>query len=145
VIYYNVMVNISMCYSNQTIVNMYWYYRKLVHKIIVNGGCYRITYFVVGYWIYSPCIYIYIYCCGRKHINLFSLIDHDNMSCYFIFICCSISNPVSGWAFGSRFGFSSVLSIIDEIRFLEHGNRLVQKKFRNRAFQFSLISIWFRF
>ena len=57
-VYYNVMVNIPMCYSNPTIVNMYWHYRKLVYKIIVNGGGYRITYFVAGYWIYSPYIYI---------------------------------------------------------------------------------------
>ena len=35
-----------MCYSNQTIVNMYTYYRKLVYKIIVNRGGQRITYFV---------------------------------------------------------------------------------------------------
>jgi hypothetical protein len=27
-IYYNIMVNILMCYSNPTIVNMYWHYRK---------------------------------------------------------------------------------------------------------------------
>ena len=50
------MINISMCYSNSTIVNMYWHYRKLVYKIIVNGGGYGITYFVAGNWIY---IYIY--------------------------------------------------------------------------------------
>jgi len=36
------MVNISMCYNNPTILNMYWYYRKLVYKFIVNGGGYRI-------------------------------------------------------------------------------------------------------
>ena len=48
------MVNIPMYYSNPTIVNMYWHYRKLVYKIIVNGGGYRITYFVAGYWIASP-------------------------------------------------------------------------------------------
>ena len=48
------MVNISMCYSNQTIINMYWHYRKLVYKIIVNGGGYRITYFVAGYWNNYP-------------------------------------------------------------------------------------------
>jgi hypothetical protein len=50
-----------MCYSNPTIVNMYWYYRKLVYKIIVNGGGYRITYFVADYWIYSPSLSLYIY------------------------------------------------------------------------------------
>ena len=55
-VYYNVIVNIYMCYGNPTIVNMYWYYRKLVYKIIVNRGGYRITYFVVGYWIASPYI-----------------------------------------------------------------------------------------
>ena len=49
VIYYNVMVNILMCYSNTTIVNMYSLYRKLVYKIIVNGGGYRLTYYVAGY------------------------------------------------------------------------------------------------
>ena len=43
-IYYNVMVNIPICYSNPTIVNMYWHYRKLIYKIIVNRGGYRITY-----------------------------------------------------------------------------------------------------
>ena len=50
------MVNISMGYSNPTIVDMYWHYGKLVYKIIVNGGGYRITYFVAGYWIASPYI-----------------------------------------------------------------------------------------
>jgi hypothetical protein len=57
VIYYNVTINIPMCNSNPTIVNMYWHYRKLVYKIIVNRGDYKITYFVAGYWIYSPYIY----------------------------------------------------------------------------------------
>jgi hypothetical protein len=38
-----------MCYNNTTIVNMYLIYRKLIYKIIVNGGGYRITYFVAGY------------------------------------------------------------------------------------------------
>ena len=51
------MVNILMCYSNPTIVNMYWYYRKLVYKIIVNGGGYRITYFIAGYLIYIGRVY----------------------------------------------------------------------------------------
>ena len=60
VVYYNVMVNISVCYSNPTIVNIYWHYRKLVYKIMVNGGGYKITYSVAGYWIASPYIYIYI-------------------------------------------------------------------------------------
>ena len=57
-VYYNVTLNILMCYSNPTIVNMYRHYRKLVYKIIVNGGGYRITYFVAGYLIY-----LYIYMC----------------------------------------------------------------------------------
>ena len=35
-IYYNVMVNISMCYSNPTIVNMYWHYRKLVYIYMIT-------------------------------------------------------------------------------------------------------------
>jgi hypothetical protein len=48
VIYYNITVNISMCYSNLTIVNIYWHYRKLVYKIIVNRGGYKITYFVAS-------------------------------------------------------------------------------------------------
>ena len=52
-VYYNVMVNIPMCYNNPTIVNMYWHYRKWVYKIIVNEGDYGITYFVADYWIYS--------------------------------------------------------------------------------------------
>ena len=60
-VYYNVMVNISMCYNNQTIVNMYWYYRKLIYKIIVNGGSYRITYFVACYWIHTLSLSLYIY------------------------------------------------------------------------------------
>jgi hypothetical protein len=58
VIYYNIMVNISMCYSNQTIVNIYLHCRKLVYKIIVNEGGYRITYFIASYRVYSPYIYI---------------------------------------------------------------------------------------
>ena len=49
VIYYNVTINILMCYSNTTIVNIYSLYRKLVYKIIVNGGGYRITYYVADY------------------------------------------------------------------------------------------------
>ena len=57
-VYYNVLVNIPMCYNNPTIVNTYWHYRKLVYKIIVNGGGYRITYFIAGYWItYRKYIY----------------------------------------------------------------------------------------
>jgi hypothetical protein len=36
VIYYSIMVNIPICYSNSTIVNIYWHCRKLVYKIIVN-------------------------------------------------------------------------------------------------------------
>jgi len=39
------MINILMCYSNPTIVNMNWHYRKIVYKIIVNRGSYKITYF----------------------------------------------------------------------------------------------------
>jgi len=58
VIYYNITVNIPICYSNPNIVNMYTYYRKLVYKIIVNGGGYKITYFVASYRVYSPDIYI---------------------------------------------------------------------------------------
>ena len=57
-IYYNITVNIPICYSNPNIVNMYTYYRKLVYKIIVNGGGYKITYFVASYRVYSPDIYI---------------------------------------------------------------------------------------
>jgi hypothetical protein len=48
------MVNILMCYSNSTIVNIYWHCRKLVYKIIVNRGGYKITYFVASYRVYSP-------------------------------------------------------------------------------------------
>jgi hypothetical protein len=36
---------------------MYSLYRKLVYKIIVNRGGYRITYSVAGHWIYL-CVYI---------------------------------------------------------------------------------------
>jgi len=43
-IYYKMLRYIPMCYSNPTIVNMYWHYRKLVYKITVNRGGYRITY-----------------------------------------------------------------------------------------------------
>ena len=60
-VYYNITVNISMCYSNPTIVNMYTYYCKLVYKIILNGGGYRIIYFVATYRVYSLSLYIYIY------------------------------------------------------------------------------------
>ena len=66
-VYYNVMVNIPMCYSNPTIVNMYWHYRKLVYKIIVNGGGYGITYFVADITEY---IYIYIYIHTHTHVLL---------------------------------------------------------------------------
>ena len=45
---------------------------------------------------------------------------------------------------GGRSVLGSVLSVIDEIRFLENGNRLVPKIFRNRAFRFSVISVRFR-
>ena len=74
-VYYNVMVNISMCYNNVTIVNMYWHICKLVYKIIVNGGGYRIIYFVAGYWIYSPYIYPYIYIINeiKKHLKSLKL------------------------------------------------------------------------
>jgi hypothetical protein len=54
------MVNIPVCYSNSTIVSIYWHYHKLVYKIIVNGGGYRITYSVASYRVYSPNTYIYI-------------------------------------------------------------------------------------
>ena len=53
-VYYNIMVNILMCYSNPTTVNMYTYYCKLVYKVIVNGGGYRITYFVANYRVHTP-------------------------------------------------------------------------------------------
>jgi hypothetical protein len=56
VIYYNITVDIPMCYSNSTIVNIYWYYRKLVYKISVNRGGYKITYFIASYRVYSPYI-----------------------------------------------------------------------------------------
>jgi hypothetical protein len=46
-----------MCYSNSTIVNIYWHCRKLVYKIIVNRGGYKINYLVAGYRVYSPYIY----------------------------------------------------------------------------------------
>jgi hypothetical protein len=49
VIDYNIMVNILMCYSTSTIVNIYRYCRKLVYKIIVNRGGHKITYFVASY------------------------------------------------------------------------------------------------
>jgi hypothetical protein len=39
----------------------------------------------------------------------------------------------------------SVSSVIDEIRLLENENRSVSKKFRNQAFQFSIISVRFQF
>ena len=58
------MVNISMCYSNPTIVNMYTYYRKLEYEIMVNGGGYGITYFVASYRVYSP--YIVLTCVGAS-------------------------------------------------------------------------------
>jgi len=57
VIYYNITVNILMCYNNPTIVNMYTYYRKLVYKIIVNGGGYRIPYFIASYRVYIGRVY----------------------------------------------------------------------------------------
>jgi hypothetical protein len=43
VIYYNIIVNILMCYSNSTIVNIDCQCRKLVYDIIVNRGGYKIT------------------------------------------------------------------------------------------------------
>ena len=67
------MVNIPMCYSNP-IVNMYWYYRKLVYKIIVNGGGYIITYFIAGYWIYSH----YYPVAGYKIIYSVATLSYDN-------------------------------------------------------------------
>jgi len=48
-VYYNVTVNIPMCYSNIIIVNMYSLYRKLSIKNIVNGGGYKITYSIASY------------------------------------------------------------------------------------------------
>jgi hypothetical protein len=48
VIYYNITVNIPIYYSNPTIVNIYWHYRKLIYKIIINRGGYKITYFVAS-------------------------------------------------------------------------------------------------
>ena len=50
-----------------------------------------------------------------------------------------------GWAFGSRFGFSSILRFLKEIRFLGNGNRSVPKNSWNRTFRFSVISVRFRF
>jgi hypothetical protein len=41
VVYYNVMVNISMCYSNLTIVNICWHYRKLVREGESSGAYMR--------------------------------------------------------------------------------------------------------
>ena len=70
------MVNISTCYGNSTIINMYWYYRKLVYKIIVNGGGYGITYFVASYWIYSP--YNYYHVAGYKIIYFVATLSCDN-------------------------------------------------------------------
>jgi hypothetical protein len=70
VIYYNIMVNILMCYSNSTIVNIYWYYHKLVYKIIVNRSGYKITYFIVSYIVYSPYIYIYIYIYNARLLSV---------------------------------------------------------------------------
>ena len=46
---------------------------------------------------------------------------------------------------GGRSVLGSVPSVIEEIRFLENGNRSVPKIFRNRAFRFSVISVRFRF
>jgi hypothetical protein len=65
-----------MCYSNTTIVNMYSLYRKLVYKIIVNRGGYRITYSVAGYRIYSlsVCVYIYIYMPTRATSIIFAFV-----------------------------------------------------------------------
>jgi hypothetical protein len=50
-----------MCYNNSTIVNIYWHYRKLVYKIIINRGGYKITYFVASYRVYSPSLSLYIH------------------------------------------------------------------------------------
>ena len=70
------MVNILMCYSNPTIVNMYWHYRKLVYKIIVNRGGYGITYFVAGYWIYSTHMYCSV---ADRRISYFVItLSYDN-------------------------------------------------------------------
>ena len=72
------MINIPMCYINPTIINMYWHYRKLVYKIIVNEGDDRITYFVAGYWIYSPYIYNYYFVAGYKITYSVATLSYDN-------------------------------------------------------------------
>ena len=62
-------------------------------------------------------------------------------------IICSFFNLVFVMVLSQ--GGHSVLgsgpSVIDEIQFLENGSRSVPKKFRNRAFRFSVISVRFRF
>ena len=72
------MVNIPVCYSNPTIVNMYWHYGKLVYKIMVNGGGYRITYSVAGYWIASPYIYNYYPVAGCRITYSVATLSYDN-------------------------------------------------------------------
>ena len=57
---------------------MYWYYRKLLYKIIVNRGGYRITYFVAGYLIYSPYIYNYYFVAGYKITYSVATLSYDN-------------------------------------------------------------------
>jgi hypothetical protein len=93
VIYYNIMINIPMCYSNSTIINIYWHCRKLVYKIIVNRGGYKISYFVASYRVYMLCIYaagilvykiivnIYI-CCVFTLQEFYDTHMHINISTY---------------------------------------------------------------
>jgi hypothetical protein len=72
------MVNIPMCYSNSTIVNIYWHCRKLIYKIIVNRGGYKITYFIASYRVYSP--YIYYSTVRYKITYSVATLSYDN--CY---------------------------------------------------------------
>jgi hypothetical protein len=73
------MVNIPMCYSNSTIVNIYWHCHKLVYKTIINRGGYKITYFVASYRVYSPYIYepitiaAYIYESNSIHNSTYNI------------------------------------------------------------------------
>jgi hypothetical protein len=78
-----------MCYSNSTIVNIYWHCRKLVYKIIVNRGGYKITYFVASY------IYILI----QRVI----LVWQDRVDCY---------------AIGFRYKSSDYLSLVRDRKYI---------------------------
>jgi hypothetical protein len=49
------------------------------------------------------------------------------------------------WEWWAIWTWGLPIGVIDEIRFLENGNRSVPKNFRNRAFWFSIILVWFRF